>query len=447
MAVRLLPGDGPTSVLLMQGLLGLGTIGLVYAIGWRLGGRLVAAVSGGALAFSATFLAYRRSMLPEMDSAFFFALAVLALVSWSGRMRLAGFRALGIGALTGLCFTANDRWYVALPVVLFMVLAVEARRGVWHHEVLRTLRLLLAVSAGFAIPVLLFEAVSTSFLWIAHDGGVELPYQTYFQQLYGRYRLVVDIHRGSPDLSNIPDSPYPGYLAAFDGVVWLVVAVVAALFLVVRWRRAHAVPLLWTFGPLLLASASTLTAPRYMSFAIPGIALTIGLAGGAGGGARSAWLRTLSLAAVSAALLSSAVNSPQIFRIRAGWDEALAVAREAGGTIISPKSYPVAAHAGINRVVLGFKESLQWAREREKQGARWLLLELWTPPGTPLRAVAGRKGSHTVLGPVGELSTHALGRGRPVVVRRFAPHGFVYEGFPPDFDRLIVLYDLRSLGL
>lgn len=444
LAVRLLPGTGPTPVLLLQGLLGLATIALVYAIGLRLAGRAAAVASAAVLAFSASFLAYRRSGLPEMDSVLFFTLAVWALVVWSGRGRLVPRRSLVVGILAGLCFTANDRWYFALPLIVAMAAVLDSRHGPWYRRPRSAAANALAAVGGFLIPLALFEASSAAFLWMAHDGGISLPYETYFQQLHRRYRAG-ELAGAIPRISQIPRAPYLGYLASFDGLPWLLVSGAAAAFALARWRRTHTVALLWAAVPLMLVGASRLAAPRFMSLALPGIALTSGLAAAAAWESRRRALRSVAAAALAVALASSLANTPGIFRVRGGWEAALAaVAGRGGGVIVGPKGYSIAPALGVEGVTFGYRESLAWARDRRAAGARWLLLEVWVPPGTRPEG-ARPPDSVTIFGPVGELSSFFLESGRPVALSRFPPHDFVYEGFPPHLDRLVILYDLRDL--
>lgn len=444
LAIRLLPGDGPTPGLVLQGLFGLGTIVLVYAIASRLAGRVAGVASAALLSSSATFLAYRRSGLPEMDSAFFFALAVWALVAWSSRP-LTRRRALTVGVLTGLCFTSNDRWYVALPVILGMAAILDPRHEPWRRRLRSVASTVLAVFGGFLLPIVVFEVASAAFLWMAHDQRVALPYETYFQQLYRRYLTVTVGHRATPALSQIPRSPYLGYLRDFEGAAWLAVAAVAGVFAIARMRRSLAVALLWAGGPILLASASRLAGPRYVSLGIPGIALLLGLAAAAAWGSRRRFAAGLAASALCIAVFSSMANVPTVFRIRGGWNAVLvAIAKGGGGRIVSPKGYSLATYVGLSGVVLGYEESLAWARKRRDAGARWLVLEVWVPPGTRLQD-ARPPAAFTVLGPTGELSSFFLRSGRPVALSRFPPHDFVYEGFPPHLDRLVILYDLRDL--
>jgi hypothetical protein len=365
------------------------------------------------------------------------------LAAWSSRGRLTGKRALILGTVTGLAFTANDRWYVALPIVGALAWVLDSRRGSWVRAPKHAVRVLAGIGAGFFIPILLFEAASVSFLWVAHDQNVALPYETYLQQLYRRYRAVVHTYGSGPRLSQIGSSPYPGYMVSFDGVPWVATAVAASAYLVARWRRAHVVPLLWTFGPLLLASASPLVAPRYMSLAIPGIALTIGFAVARASSEGWRFAKQVAIVAVVVASVSSVWHAPKLFRLRADWGPAIAQAH--GGKIISPKSYPLAATAGLDRVVLGFKDTLEWGEDQRAAGARWLLLEVWTPPGTALEEVT-QTNSATVLGPLGDLSRDFIENARPVVMQRFGPTDFVYEGVPRFRDRLVLLYDLDDLS-
>lgn len=441
-AIGVLPGSDVIAILVLQGLLGLGIIACAYAIAWRLSGRAAAAITAVVLACSSSFLAYRRSALAEMDSGFFFALAVLVLVILVQRRPLTLKRTIPVGVLGGLCFTANDRWYAALPVLALCAFALDPAQRSWQ-TLGRRLLPAVGILIGFALPVLFFEAASTAPIWIAHDARVQVPYETYFQQLHRRYLLVTQTRAAGPRLSEIIHSRYPGYLAAFDGRPWIIVAGAALAFLIVRMRREHAVPLIWAIGPLLLASASPLVEPRYMTLAIPGIALGVGMAGARAWREPARVARALTAVALSALVLSSLVHAPRIFRIRAGWTAALASIDGLQGKIISPKSYPLAATIGKDRVILGYQESLAWKWKQQADDARWLLLEVWIPPGVSLQD-ADKAGATTVIPPryLGELSIPYLKHERPLYLSRSSPTGFIYEGYPALMDRVLVLYEL-----
>jgi hypothetical protein len=275
---------------------------------------------------------------------------------------------------------------------------------------------------------------------MGHDAQVTVPYRTYFQQLEARYLTVVNTRGAGPRLPQILHSPYPGYIAAYEGIPWVVVGGAATLLLIVRWRGTHVVPLTWILGPMLLASASPLVAPRYMTLAIPAIALGIGVALQRLWEERRRFAKPLAVAAMFVLLVSSLVHAPRIFRLRAGWTAALTAIEGQGGRLISPKSYPLAATIGRERVVLGYEESLEWKRVQQRGGARWLLLEIWLPPGAPIAAA----GSKTVVPPgtVGPLSRPYLEEGRPLYVERSPATGFVYEGYEGFRDRVLLLYRL-----
>jgi hypothetical protein len=174
------------------------------------------------------------------------------------------------------------------------------------------------------------------------------------------------------------------------------------------------------------------------------MALATGLAIARAWNEKRTTLRVVGATAFAVIVASSLLHTPRTFRVKAGWDAPLAVVDAHGeGRVICPKYRPIAAHAGLPRVVLGYRESLSWARDRQKEGARWLLLEVWPDrPGLPLALLGDRAG--TVVGPVGELSGHFLREGEPAYVARYAPTSFRYEGFPRGKERIIVLYDLAA---
>lgn len=443
-AVRLLPGSGPTPILVLQGLLGLGTVALVYAIGRRIAGPIAGVLSAAVLAGSVSFLVYRRSGLSESDSTFFFALAVFALLAWSDRGALTARRAAVIGILAGLCFTANDRWYIALPLIGAMMLIVDSRHPRSNRIRSSTLNVI-SLTGGFLIVPVMFEAASVAFLWMAHNSDVSLPYETYFQQLHRRYRAVVQGHGAGPRPSQIMHTPYLRYLAGFDGRVWLAGVSAAIGLLVILRRRVYLIPVLWALAPFLVASASPLTAPRYITLTFAGAALALGVAGAHTWQRSRVLSRMFAVGVTGAVLASSLLHTPGAFTVQAGWTRPLQVVEGGGeGLVLSPKSYPVAAHAGLRRTVLGFTDTFEWAREQQEAGARWLLLEVWVPRGTRPRDARPPR-AFTALGPIGELSSHFLRSVEPAYARRWPPHAFVYEGFPPGRDRLVLLYDLSFL--
>lgn len=440
-ALTILPGHGPTPILILDGLLGLGTIALIYFIAFRLRGRLAAAGAAAVLGSSAYWLAYRRSGLPEADSVFFFALALWALVAWSDRGPLTVRRALVVGVATGMCFTSNDRWYISLPLILASYYLLDSRHGAWRKRAWSIVRRVASIAAGFLIPIAFFEAVYSFLLFAAHDVGALLPYKTYLQQLYGRFRLVTVSHHAGPSLGQIAHSPYPGYLHAMEGIVWLLVIAAALIFIAVRWRREHALALMFALGPVLLASSSRVAAPRYMSLSVPGIALAagFGLAAIGENGVRA--IRIGGLAVMAAALASSLVAIPQVLSIRGEWDPAVAVVRARGGALISPKGYSLADYVGLRNVRLGWQDSIPWALDERAHGARWVVLELFVPRG----ASADSRFARSIFGPPGEFTKYLLAHEQPIVSERFHTQSFIYEGIAADADRLILLYPLTNL--
>jgi 4-amino-4-deoxy-L-arabinose transferase-like glycosyltransferase len=446
LALRIFPGAPPTRILILQGLFGLGAILAVYVIGLRLGGKTAAAASSAVLAVSVTFLAYRRSGMPEADSVFFFTMAVLVLVVASDRGLLRWRASLLAGLFTGLCFACNDRWYVAMPLVIVLALVLSSRHAGWARprHVFPTVVLILA---GIAVVVLGFEAISVLTYRVARHRHLTLPYETYFNQLQRRWRANVTNRHGAPRLSQIVHAPYAGYLRSFEGRLWVWIIAALGVFSLARFRRRHAVALLWFGVPFALVSASSLTAPRFVSLALPGLALVAGLSIAAIASVPRRVSKMIAGAALAGIVASSIAGTPQIFRVRGNWDHALATIKaQGGGVIASPKSFSLSSSVGVDNVVLGFKDSLAWARQAvETENARWLVLEVWAPPGTALRAIPDSPDSITVIGRVGELSSFFLREQTPLVADVFPPHDFVYEGFPRDRQRVIAVYDMSVL--
>ncbi|MFN2641226.1 MAG: ArnT family glycosyltransferase, partial [Actinomycetota bacterium] len=274
-ALKIFPGSGPTRVLILQALFGLATVALVYVIAFRLAGRTAAVASATVLATSAGFLAYRRAGLPESDSVFFFTAAVTALVLFSDRGLLTPRRSLIIGFLAGCCFTANDRWYLALPLILLMAVILDTRHRGWTRPS-HLAGLTVGVVAGFLVMAFGFEAMSILMSRMARAHHITLRYEAYFHQLRRRYDSIRLRHLG-PHVGNIPHTPYVGYIRSFEGAVWGLMIAALATLCAVRPRRSHFVALAWLLVPFLLVSASPLAAPRYMSIIWPALALVAGL--------------------------------------------------------------------------------------------------------------------------------------------------------------------------
>ncbi|MGZ4204148.1 MAG: hypothetical protein ACXVES_02480, partial [Actinomycetota bacterium] len=324
---------------------------------------------------------------------------------------------------------------------LIFLFLLDSRHGPWRKRWWPVFGRVASVAAGFLVPILFFEVVYGAFLFAAHDVGVKLPYKTYLQQLYGRYKLVTVAHHAGPRIGQVVHSPYPGYLHAMEGIVWLVVMSAAIIFIAIRWKREHVLALLFALGPVLLASSSIVAAPRYMSLSVPGIALAAGFALAAITAHGHVIVKGAGIVLLLSALASSLVALPQVLSIQAAWDPALNVAHSQGGALISPKGYSLATYVGVHNVRLGWKESLAWARQQRASGARWAVLELFVRPGAQVTDPS----AVSVIAPVGELSRFLTMHLQPLVSERFRTQGFIYEGMPPHTDRLILLYDLNGL--
>src|SRR6266498_5291457 len=97
-----------------------------------------------------------------------------ALPIFVQRRKLTFARAMGVGVLGGLCFTANDRWYAAFPILVLTAMVLDSRGRSWR-ELAAELRPLAGIAVGFVIPLVVFEAATVAPLWIAHDARVQLP--------------------------------------------------------------------------------------------------------------------------------------------------------------------------------------------------------------------------------------------------------------------------------
>ena len=312
---------------------GVATVLLCFWLGAALYGRRVGLAAALLLGLSGYHVAYSRQALAEADSVFFFVLATCLHVGAKGERRCGLFRLCCAGVCVGLCYAANYRWFFA-PVLF------------WGYEIFtpgRSWRRLALISIGMALPLVMIEALFAINRAVITHAGVAVPCETYFQQLwYLNFR-----HPTSAKGFNLRGVPTYAYLIAkLNGPMTLFALCVGLLRIVIERRRGDGVVLSQFGAPFLFFTFHVFKYARFLSLALPALAIIAarGIMGATR--ARGQWLRAGLLAAV---VFGQLVPLREVVALRSGYRQAVSFIASRGITRCFSTEGPIAQyHLGVH---------------------------------------------------------------------------------------------------
>jgi hypothetical protein len=365
--------------------------------------RRVALLASLLLALSGYHYVYSVAGLADV-SAMFFTLVSFLFYSMSRREdRIdlhAGWIAL-TGALSGLAFTAHDRFLYAFFVILFCEAADFFLRQGSRSTVLRRGLLLCCT---FMIPLFLFELPYYLGMVFLRRFQQALPFRTYFEELFTHhiFNFLDAFAFTMVDLSRIPEAreagsrlynffTYPYLYFLFDGPVFLLLFLVGLLAAIRTRSRADTLLLAWFWVPFVLCSMGLAASVRYGLVFLPAAMLlaarSIPLL--SEWAARLPGIRRVPAGALAALLLvavaaSNAAVTAELRGLRCSYEAPAGFLAEHGPRHISLQ-YPVSqAYFGADSV----KEpprSREELEEAYREGFRYYLVDFrkWFLRGRP----------------------------------------------------------------
>lgn len=273
-------GDAPTALLVNNALAGTAAVLLLYALGSILFNRTAALCGALLLAVSPYHLVYCRSALPEPILGCFI---LIGLFIWVRGLRreCSPRRTYGLAGLAlGCAFTCHYRAaYLPLVLVLVDFFAVSHGRNTgiaWWSHCWRAVRRWIWLVAGFAVPILVIEAV-----FVAAKPAAALmsnEWMPTFLQAHWFWRKLyppISIGIGGEMIWNVRvPLVYVGYFLHWHGIAAGFLALLGAMILLCRKGVAKALPAVFLITIAFLMFQEY-TVARALSVAVPFLCLSM----------------------------------------------------------------------------------------------------------------------------------------------------------------------------
>jgi 4-amino-4-deoxy-L-arabinose transferase-like glycosyltransferase len=376
----LLFGDQPDALVIMAAVFGVLSVLAVVIVGRQLAGREAGLFAGLLLAVNSYHIAYSRCGLSEASGGFFVLAAVGFFLAWGQRLETAAPGRAGrlvlLAAAAGFCYglavaTAyRNVVFAPLWVIWSAGNAVSLR---YRPEGLRR------VLVGLFVFGLGVVAVGGA-MELCHRWAFAGPFAVYETPSYG---LALQSKFSSESHFDL-EHPFHflGVLAEFEGLPWVVLAVLGAV-LALAWRReALLVPALFAWWPLVMFSLSRERLTRAISPAIPFLCLGIGLLAalfwrGDGGRKRSLG-RVLAVLLLACVVLGKTTAPGAFYLYRtSGYAEALTWVRaqQAGSARHFSTMWPITCALSSKPEAPRLPTTTEAARPWIQAGYRYLLVD------------------------------------------------------------------------
>jgi hypothetical protein len=221
------------------------TVVVVYATGRLLYGRRAGFLAGLILAVSGYAVGLGRLALLDSTAAFFVASAMFCLLKWHGGGRTRWLAGLGI--MTAVATQAKVTSVLIIPIALVFVLV----SGDWRRRLSRRALVTLGLS---------LIAFTPAVIQLINHGG----------------ELTRFLATSSKRVSGVSWNFYLGQLWRAEGLLMIVIMVLAMIFSVLRHDRRDLLPGIWLISFVLFLQLYPLKGFNYLLPAIPPLALLAG---------------------------------------------------------------------------------------------------------------------------------------------------------------------------
>ncbi len=359
-------------------------IPLLFLLGRRLYGGTVGLLAAAFFALSAVQVHYARTGLTEQDSLAFFLVALLFYVKNRQGDPQRGWPSLALaGLFLGISFVVHYR----MVIFIFSAFLLEipywtGRRQGGRRVAARRLAVLLCCAA---LPLLLTELPYYLVMLFVHFFfKATLPFQTYFEQLFGQavWLVLTYIDAASTGVRLVNFLTYPYLLWQMEGAALPAVILLAAALLLLHRRRKDGFAAVLTLVPFLLC---TLFNPRtrYLCGFLPFASLLVAAAVHRlwtgeipGPGLPRPAFRAEAAVAVASVLACSGWHAVGECRSRASYSKAIAFVEERGELKhIATFAVVSQAYVGVRNVPTEWPASEEQLRRLYEQGYRYVVMD------------------------------------------------------------------------
>jgi 4-amino-4-deoxy-L-arabinose transferase-like glycosyltransferase len=284
----LLVGGETAHGLYMGAFFGVLTILGVYLVGRQLFGKVEALAASALLATSRSHVIASRRAMPYSPAVFFLVYAVYCYLRSRSHEPSSPYWIFLSGALCGFAISTHPNMTIYLLVFLMLELHlfVVLRRARQQYPIMRPL---LFFPPVFSI-ILLWEMPHFIFhVYFALKGRIQL-FSPYFGSLRAINNMPSNLwntweYYSSARPSQIPNlgvSFFPGYLFETEGIIFLMMVVVAFVYILYRWakcwtRHEECLLLLWVAIPFSFYSLPLFySTPNSFISIIPALTLALG---------------------------------------------------------------------------------------------------------------------------------------------------------------------------